>query len=100
MLFHLLKDRVLFICLLLGSLLAGPVRVVRQDSVIHRAAGAWEDGTLMCDCPAHFTVAGLPEGLGVGGLCSREAVRRPSWPVGGPLSGSVDALDWCVVAWS
>ena len=64
MLFHLLKDRVLFFCLLLGSLLAGPVRVVRQDSVIHGAARACEGRTHVFDCPAHFTVFGLPEARG------------------------------------
>ena len=64
MLFHLLKDWALFFCLLLGSLLAGPVQVVRQDSVIHGAAGACEGGTHVCDCPAHFTVFGLPETRG------------------------------------
>lgn len=77
MLFHLLKDRVLFICLLLGSLLAGPVQVVRQDSVIHRAAGACEDGTHVCDCPAHFTVAGLPEGLAGGHELRVQTLRLP-----------------------
>lgn len=36
----------------------------------------------------------------MGGLCSREAVRHPSWPAGGPLSGAVGALGRYVVAWS